>query len=422
MPPGTYTMHTLDIPDVSVHKVTPASPIVYDIVPPPVHGTVQAYFVQLRASTRDGSDSIVSEASDVLRVIESDMDVHDVVFAAQRSGFRALLCLIQQYPQHVNVASYATAAIVRIMEKRRQSEDSPAHDDKWSASSDDSDDDVCDHNAMHSSEIVSDLVDIVLKRMETFASDVNMQQWGTRAASCILMHELNKPAETLLQGVVATTYTYVHLVLRAMSKLCANASMALWGAQDLANLFTKHRQFVSVMAERGGVEVCADVMRAHEDNLLIQRWGGQVVLLCVFWDARLQEVAKGEGLLHLSTRVLDDISDESDARNNALMDILLCLRLVMENVGKIHANNSELLVSRYDDGSFASIISTDVIPNSLGGKIRHQAAVTITRFVRYIVSSKRMETGGGGSLLAVLRLALARRCEDGDDHKAENSF
>ncbi|RHY27493.1 hypothetical protein DYB32_006732 [Aphanomyces invadans] len=175
------------------------------------------------------------------------MDVHDVVFAAQRSGFRELLCLIQQYPQHVNVASYATAAIVRIMEKRRQSEDSPAHDDKWSASSDDSDDDVCDHNAMHSSEIVSDLVDIVLKRMETFASDVNMQQWGTRAASCILMHELNKPAETLLQGLKAETHDMHSAVNQELAAKLVDVAYVRQGNEALKS---REKQITSLLAHR----------------------------------------------------------------------------------------------------------------------------------------------------------------------------
>ncbi|ETV89173.1 hypothetical protein, variant [Aphanomyces astaci] len=334
------------------------------------------------------------------------MDTKDVVFATQQAGFLALLHLAQQYPQHVNVASHVAAAIVRIMQRHRQS---PEQGRSGEGSSSDDDDDVCEPGAMHNPDVVSDLVNVMLKRMESFAGDVNMQRWGLRAVSCILLHEHGKSPDAAFQGLAGTTSTYVHLVLRAMAKMCANASVALWGSQQLTQLFTNHRQFISVMAERGGIEVCVDVMRTHTDNWLIQRWAGQVVLLCAFWDVRLQEAAKGEGLLHQCNSVLCAVSDESDADNNPMVDILLCLRLVMENVGKIHATNSDLLVSRYDDGTVASIISTDIIPNSLGGKVRHQAAITITRFFRFIVSSRRMDAGGGSSLLAVLKRVLAKQ-------------
>ncbi|RHY97036.1 hypothetical protein DYB37_007485 [Aphanomyces astaci] len=178
---GTYVLHSLDIPDVAVYRATPSSPIVFDIVPPPpVNGVVLAYVVQLRAST-------------------ANMDTKDVVFATQQAGFLALLHLAQQYPQHANVASHVAAAIVRIMQRHRQSPEQGRSGEGSSSSSDD-DDDVCEPGAMHNPDVVSDLVNVMLKRMESFAGDVNMQRWGLRAVSCILLREHGKPPDAAFQG------------------------------------------------------------------------------------------------------------------------------------------------------------------------------------------------------------------------------
>ncbi|CAK4085467.1 unnamed protein product [Aphanomyces euteiches] len=330
------------------------------------------------------------------------MDVRDAVFAAQNAGLRSLTDLGQQYPQHVGVAARIVAAVVRTLEKPPEERAESSSDDEY------------DHGALSDTDLLSDLALLILRRMEIFPADVDMQRWGIRAGRCLLLpfHDAKANDATSFPDLIGTTNSYVQLVLKAMDKLAVNATVVLWACQDLAALLSLQRAFVGVISARGGVEVCAGAMRQHPDNQAIQRWAGQVLLLCMFWDVRLQEAAKNEGLLPHCKLVLQEFEDDSDDRDHPLVDIFTCILLMLEAVGKIHPANAELLTSRYDDGTLASIVSTEAVPNHLGAKLRYQAALTLTRFFRYIVSSKRMDIEGGESFLAVIKAVLARQNAD----------
>ncbi|KAF0692960.1 Aste57867_16006 [Aphanomyces stellatus] len=375
----------------------------------PVHPhltVVHGYILQLRGTTAMG-ETLMSPRTCLFRRIDSDLDAKDVVFAAQHAGMRSLHDLLMQYPFHPDVAARVAAAIVRTLHR--------PPDERNDSSSDD--DDEYDHGALRDADVLSDVVDVLFRRMESFAGHVDLQRWGIRAGSLLLLPFVAAPTSAFA-GLHSATTTFVQLVLKAMAKFAANSAVVLWGSQDLAALLVQQRQYVSVLAERGGIEVCVDAMRRHADNLSVQRWIGQVLLLCLFWDVRLQDAAKNEGLLLHCNTVLDQDSSAVGG-GGPLVDILTCLRFMLEAIGKVHPGNSDLLLSRYDDGTTASIVSTEAVPNAVSGKQRHHAAITITRFFRYILSAKRTDMEAGSSFLAVIKAALAREHADNNASDGE---
>ncbi len=269
------------------------------------------------------------------------------MFAARNAGLRSIYNLCRQYPHHVEVASRCATAICRLLNTTTHCDESSDSDTEHLESVDD--------------ELLVDTLVVLLRRMESYADDIQMQRWGIRAGSCIL--HLLYPDATNVSGTAlpvklivmyvryclglhSLTVSYVQLALIAMARFNTHHGIVQWGSEALALLLTHQStnnylissrlceitydatqdQVVSVLAERGGIDILIDGMRQNVDNFEINRWAGQVILLSMFYDGMpllltfivmellvvtLQHTARQEGLyLHCEKILkLEEIQD-----------------------------------------------------------------------------------------------------------------
>ncbi|OQR96199.1 hypothetical protein ACHHYP_16583 [Achlya hypogyna] len=350
------------------------------------------YLVQLHTPTA------TSCFSKLLRRIEPQPDTtKDVVLAARRAGLGALHDLLLHYALEVQVAMRGAMAVAYILTHDAVNSDDSCSDDEEALAARP---DVSDYD------LILDVWQLLLRRMESYPEHVDLQRWCIQAGRALYLRLLAIAPEKQ-SSFQNTLTTFVTGLVKAADRFDSHHGLVLGACEALVELFRMQPALVGVVGDRGGIETVVAAMRLNRENLEVARACAQVLVLCCFADVTLQHAAKQEGLLPLCQALHGGADMAALGSESPLYDLLLCLQVILENCGRLSAANAALSRVSYSDGTTATIVCTDAVPNDVGGRRQQAAAMVITRFFRYLLSLRRMGPGSM-SLLAVLQAVLAR--------------